>query len=226
MELLILFLPFLALIGFRGSERFKLPLSKRSEEKYIDLYYNKQQEEAKKVLIERNLRLVANIAKKYVSKKNEIEDLLSIGTIGLIKGINTFDSKKNNKLSTYVSRCIENEILMHLRKVKNSNEDIYLDDSIANDKDGKNFLIVDTIKSDEKSIEDIVSNNIDMNRVKKVFNEVLNKREQYIIKKRYGIFKEKKITQTQIAKRLGISRSYVSRIEKAALQKLRRKIDS
>lgn len=224
MEVLLLLLSFVMFIGFREKDKFKLPLTRIEEKKYLKKYYDENDENARNILIERNLRLVANIAKKYQNPKNTIEDLISIGTIGLIKGIDTFKNENNNKLSTYISKCIENEILMHYRKTKKSNEDVYLEEIKFKDKDGNGMRLIDTIESDEKTVNDTVSDSINFEIVKDIFTNVLNDNEQYIIKKRYGIFGEYRETQEIIAEKLGISRSYVSRIEKTALLKLRKEL--
>lgn len=225
MKLLVLLLTALFTVGFRESTKFKMPLSKKEEEKYLDLYSKTKDDEARNILIERNLRLVANIAKKYTSNKHELEDLISIGTIGLIKGIDTFKNENGNKLSTYISRCIENEILMFFRKEKKTGEDLYLEDIKCSDKDGNGMKFIDTLIAEDNNLEETVYDNINFEIIGEVFEKVLTKTEQEILKKRYGIFGCNKQTQERISKDLNISRSYVSRIEKSALNKLSKVIN-
>ncbi len=222
--MLIYLLPLLMIIGFRQSDVLKKPLSSIEEKKYLEEYKNNGSKEAKDILVERNLRLVANIAKKYIGGKTELCDLLSIGTIGLIKGINTFKIERNNKLSTYASRCIENEILMYLRHIKKFNDDLYLQECVRKENGTGELLILDTLKSNDKEIDELIIDKINFKHLKKIFNKVLTYEEQYILKKRYGVFGEKKVTQNEIAVELNISRSYVSRIETRALSKLRKEL--
>lgn len=218
---------FPALITTLGMEgmKFDKPLDQEEEEKYLKLYCNKKDNKAKEKLILQNLRLVANIAKKYTNKKYDKDDLISIGTIGLIKGINTFKNENNNKLSTYISRCIENEILMHLRKNKKSLDDISLNDISGTDKDGNEMELIETIKDNCESIFDMLYKKDNFKKIKDKFETILNEDEIFIIKSRYGIFGKKRITQEEIAKELNISRSYVSRLEKIALMKLKKALD-
>lgn len=207
------------LVGYiSNNQLFPEPLSQEEEKVYLQKF-EEGDEEAKNILIERNLRLVAHVCKKYSSCKVDQEDLISIGTIGLIKGINTFEVSKNVKLSTYVSRCIDNEILMHLRSSKKINTEVSLEDPIGKDKDDNVVTLKDVLENNEKNIEEEVDLKI---KIKKLFEEmkkVLKQREQLIIELRFGLNGEKPKTQNQIAKILGISRSYVSRIESKALRK-------
>lgn len=197
---------------------FPDPLSKEDEEKYVSLMHLGDKE-ARNKLIEHNLRLVAHIVKKYDHKKNDVDDLISIGTIGLIKGVDSFSYKKGTRLTTYAAKCIENEILMYYRSDKKNNKNISLNDSIGFDKEGNEITILDILKTPKPNFEMDIHKKDNINLLKKYFN-VLNEREKEIIIKRYGLNDEDEATQKDIAKELGISRSYVSRIEKRALTKI------
>lgn len=199
---------------------FPEPLSKEEEEKHIKNMVNGDIN-SRNTLIEHNLRLVAHIVKKFERIENNADDLISIGTIGLIKGIDSFKPDKNNRLTTYVARCIENEILMHFRSNKKNNNNVSLNDSIGYDKDGNEINLIDVIKSDSEDILNIIHNNDNREYVNKILN-ILTEREREIIIKRYGLFDNDELTQKEIAKSLNISRSYVSRIEKRAISKLYR----
>lgn len=201
-----------------NSGSFPPPLSAKKEEELLILK-EKGDKNAKNKLIEHNLRLVAHVVKKYYTD-DEQDDLISIGTIGLIKAVNTFKSDKKIRLATYAARCIENEILMHFRNNKKYSQDVYISDPIDTDKNGNALTLIDII-ADEVNIEDEIDTKIKIQRLKKILGKTLDKRELEIIKMRYGIG-TKELTQHEIAKKLGISRSYVSRIETAALQKLRK----
>lgn len=181
-------------------------------------------EEARNRLIERNLRLVAYIAKKYTNTNFDQEDLISIGTIGLIKGVNSFDVEKGNKLSTYISRCVENEILMQLRSTKKLNSEVYLNEPIGKDKDGNEVTLQEIIENDERNIEETVDIKIKVKKMYEKMKEVLKGREKDILEFRFGLDGNKPKTQKQIAKEMGISRSYVSRIESKAIEKLAKEI--
>ena len=199
---------------------FKEPLSKEDEEKYINLLLKKDKN-ARNILIEHNLRLVAHITKKYETSKIDNDDLISIGTIGLIKGIDSYSKKHGTKITTYCARCIENEILMHLRSNKKNNNTISLDDPIGYDKEGNDITILDILKTPKPDyIEDMyIKENITyLNK----YLKTLTKREQEIIKKRYGLEDYEEQTQKQIPTEMNISRSYVSRIEKRAITKILR----
>lgn len=218
---LVLFLK--GLIFFNGSYSvnvFPEALPSKDEEKYINAHMMGDKN-ARNTLIEHNLRLVAHIVKKYESKNYDTDDLISIGTIGLVKGIDSYKPNKKTKLTTYAAKCIENEILMHLRSNKKHLNNVSLNDTIGFDKDGNEINLIDVIKCENEDINDELNlkNNIDLLYK---FIEVLNKREKEIIIKRYGLFNTKDKTQKEIAKELKISRSYVSRIEKRAIAKILR----
>ena len=178
--------------------------------------------DARAKLIEHNLRLVAHIVKKYDTKDSMTDDLISIGTIGLIKGIDSFKNDKNIKLTTYVAKCIQNEILMFFRNNKKRINDISLNDSIGYDKDGNEINLIDVIKSDDEDIIDTLHNKDSIETLIKYLS-ILNEREKEIIIKRYGLFNNDELTQKEISEKLNISRSYVSRIEKRALLKIYKK---
>ena len=213
------------LLGYISNNSiFPEALTMEEEQKYIKKMENGD-EEARKILIEHNLRLVAHVCKKYsATKKIEFDDLVSIGSIGLIKGINTYNSKKSIKLSTYISKCIENEILMYFRSNKKTNNDIYLEEPIGKDKDDNAITLQDVIRNDERPIDEEIDNKIKKAKMFKAINNVLNDREREIIKLRYGLDGKKPKTQIDIAKKMGISRSYVSRIESKAIEKLSKEI--
>lgn len=197
---------------------FPEPLSKEEEKKYVELFESGNLE-AKNILIEKNLRLVAHIAKKY-SNNNNLDDLISIGTIGLIKGINSFNSSKGVKLSTYVSRCIDNEILMYIRSTKKLNSEVFLNEPIGRDKDDNVVTLQEVLENNEKNIEDSVDLKLKINLLKEKMDTVLTDREKYILNMRFGLLGTKPQTQNQIADTLNISRSYVSRLETKAIEKL------
>ena len=199
---------------------FPKPLSAEEEAKYLKLM-NEGNEEAKNILIERNLRLVAHIIKKYYSNAKDQDDLVSIGTIGLIKAVSTFKADKGIRLATYASRCIENEILMFFRNQKKTSQDVFISDPIDTDKEGNSLSLIDVI-ADNRDIVEEIDTKMKLQRLKVILPAVLDKRERQIIEMRYGICGSTELTQREIAKKLGISRSYVSRIEKAALEKLKR----
>lgn len=209
----------LILAGYvSGNAAFPKPLSSEEEEKYLAEYADGS-EDAKNILIEHNLRLVAHIAKKYADEKS-LEDLISIGTIGLIKGINTFNPKKNSKLSTYISRCIENEVLMFMRSSKKLQNEVSIDESIGTDREGNNMTFSDVLTTDSADISDIISGKLEAQKLYKAMKKTLNTNEINILCWRYGLGNRKKKTQKEIAEILGISRSYVSRIEKKCLMRL------
>ena len=207
--------------GSYSNNIFPDPLSTEDEEKYLDLYLNNKDKTARDKLIEHNLRLVAHVVKKYETTRSDIDDLISIGIIGLIKGIDTYSHKHNTRLATYCARCIDNEILMHFRSDKKNNKNISIDESVGYDKDGNEITFMDILKTPKPDfIEDIhIQNNI---KLLSNYINVLSDREKTIIIKRYGLNNTKELTQKEIAKELNISRSYVSRIEKRALTKLLR----
>ena len=172
------------------------------------------------ILIERNLRLVAHVVKKYSNTKVEQDDLISIGTIGLIKGINSYNLEKGSKLSTYVSRCIDNEILMHLRSTKKLNAEVYLNEPIGKDKDDNVVTLQEVLENNERNIEDEVDLKMKIKKLYQKMGEILKDREKTIIELRFGLDGHKPKTQHEIAEMMGISRSYVSRIETKAINKL------
>ena len=180
-------------------------------------------EEARCELIEHNLRLVAHIVKKYYASGCDQDDLISIGTIGLIKAISTFNSSKGNRLATYSARCIENEILMYFRNLRKSSQDIFISDPIDTDRDGNTLTLIDVI-ADERDISDEIDTKLRLERLREILCNTLDAREMQIIVLRYGLGGSRELTQREIAAHLGISRSYVSRIEKAALEKLRKRM--
>lgn len=210
----------LLLTGYISSgNAFPSSLTPEEEAKYIDLYINHNDENAKNILIERNLRLVAHIAKKYSDDRNG-EDIISIGTIGLIKGINTYRPEKAKKLSSYISRCAENEILMYLRSTKKLGCEVSIDESIGTDKEGNSMSLADILTAEGEEIADIITRKLDTRRLYDAMVKVLTPEEEKIMLWRYGLAGEKKRTQQEIADKLGISRSYVSRIEKRCIQRL------
>ena len=221
---IITFLEFLKsavfVVGYISSNNlFPEPLSSEEERIYLE-QMKADNEEARNILIERNLRLVAHICKKYSTAKADQDDLISIGTIGLIKGINSFEASKGVRLATYVARCIDNEILMYLRSAKKLNAEVYLEDPIGKDKDDNTVTLQEVLENDDKSIEDEVDLKF---KIKKLYNkikEVLKDREKFIIELRFGLNGKKPKTQHEIAEMMGISRSYVSRIETKAIGKL------
>ena len=198
---------------------FPPPLKAKEETALLERMKNGDTE-AKNKLIEHNLRLVAHIVKKYYSVSSEQEDLISIGTIGLIKGVTSFKAEKGIRLATYAARCIDNEILMHFRALKKTAQDVYISDPIDTDKDGNTLTLIDII-ADDTDIAEQIDIKLKLQKLKTIINHALDEREKTIICYRYGIGGCKELTQHEIAHRLGISRSYVSRIEKAALIKLR-----
>lgn len=199
---------------------FDKPLSSEEENKCIEGLL-KGDKESRNKLIEHNLRLVAHIVKKYETKGVSADDLISIGTIGLIKGIDSYSINKGVKLTTYAAKCAENEILMYFRSNKKYNNNISLEDIIGHDKDGGDITLMDVLKENSTSIESTIEFKDNIRNLSKYLN-VLNKRELEIIKMRYGLLNEEEKTQKEIAKKLRISRSYVSRIEKRALIKMLR----
>ena len=214
---------FLFVLHIAHSESFPKPLKKAEEQHYLELAA-KGDKNARNILVEHNLRLVAHIIKKYYPNDSSQDDLVSIGTIGLIKAINTFDINKNIKLSSYASRCIENEMLMHFRNNRKSLQDVSLNDTIDTDKDGNPLTLMDIIASDMDVAED-VDTKIHLAVMNDYINETLSPREKEIIINRYGIGGVKVQTQRELAKKLNISRSYISRIEKKALGKLKKRYE-
>ena len=202
-----------------GSNLFPEPLTAQEEKIYLE-QLKSGDEEARNILIERNLRLVAHVVKKYANTKVEQDDLISIGTIGLIKGINSFNVEKGSKLSTYVSRCIDNEILMYLRSTKKLNAEVYLNEPIGKDKDDNVVTLQEVLENNDRNIEEEVDLKMKIKKLYKKMGEVLKDRERTIIELRFGLDGRKPKTQHEIADMMGISRSYVSRIETKAIGKL------
>ena len=208
-----------------GNNTFPKPLDEKEEEKYLQLLKTGDKK-AKSILIERNLRLVAHIVKKYQIPNKDIDELISIGTVGLIKAIDSFDVTKGTRLATYASRCIENEILMLFRNNKKQKSETFLQDPIGVDKEGNEISLIDVLSSEKDSVIDKVEMKLQINALYNKMNSALTEREGEILKMRYGLKDGKCKTQREIAGMLGISRSYVSRIEKKALKKLKKELYS
>ena len=202
---------------------FPQPLTASEEREYMQRY-TEGDLEAKHILIERNLRLVAHIVKKYQTCEEETEDLLSIGTIGLIKAVVTFNPEKCVRLGTYAARCIENEILMCLRAKKKSSREISLYEPIGTDREGNEIQLFDIIETEEEDAHQKAELREDIRLLYQKVESELSPRERLVLKMRYGLYNEEEYTQREIAGQLGISRSYVSRIEKSAIEKLRREM--
>ena len=207
----------------QGGNLFPEPLSKEEEKNYLE-QMSKGDTDARNILIERNLRLVAHVAKKYSTAKVEQDDLISIGTIGLIKGINSFNIEKNTRLSTYVARCIDNEILMYLRANKKLGAEVYLNEPIGKDKDDNVVTLQEVLENNERNIEDEVDIKMKIKLLYEKMKKVLKTREKTILELRFGLGGKKPKTQNEIANMMGISRSYVSRIETKAIGKLAKEI--
>ena len=202
---------------------FPKPLTPKEEQHYLQLAAQGDLE-ARNILIERNLRLVAHIMKKYYAQTSDQEDLISIGTIGLIKGITTFDGSKGARLATYAARCVENEILMYFRAQRKSSQDVSLSDYIETGTDGASLELMDVVSADEDLL-DQVSNRQQLKKLCRAVDTELTEQERQVICMRYGLGGREPGRQRQVAQRLGISRSYVSRIEKKALEKLRKVLE-
>lgn len=203
---------------------FPSPLNALEEKTYLE-QLESGDEQARRVLIERNMRLVAHIAKKYQNVEEEMEDLISIGTIGLIKAVSTFQNSRGNRLGTYAARCIENELLMYFRSKKKTARDVSLYEPIGTDKEGNQIKLLDVVESPESELWERVLLKKNISHLYRVLPEILTEREVLIIGRRYGLYNTHPATQREIAQQLGISRSYVSRIEKKALEKLRQAFD-
>ena len=199
---------------------FLSPLS-QEEEKECLTKLKQGDEKAKEELILHNMRLVAHVAKKYQNDEDELEDLISIGTIGLLKAVSTFDYNFGNRFATYAIRCIENELLMHFRKTKKIKMEVSLYEPVGTDKEGKQIHLMEVLLVDELDVESQIEIRRDIELIKKYLDKILSPKEALIIRKRYGLDGEQEQTQREIAKDMGISRSYVSRIEKKALEKLK-----
>ncbi|MCI7003761.1 MAG: RNA polymerase sporulation sigma factor SigK [Eubacteriales bacterium] len=205
-----------------NAQGFPKPLTEKEEKEYF-LKYKNGDKEAKDKLINHNLRLVAHIVKKYAGT-SEADDLISVGTIGLIKAINTFEYGKGTQLSTYAARCIENEILMLLRVSKKHKNVMSLDESLGQDKDGNDIELADIIPADEEEVLSQVENNVITAKINKLIDEKLSQREAEIIKMRYGIGGKPALTQREVATKLGISRSYISRLETKAIEIIKKEV--
>ena len=203
---------------------FLSPLSAEEERRCLERL-KQGDSKAKEELILHNMRLVAHVAKKYQGNEEEVEDLISIGTIGLLKAVSTFDYRFGNRFATYAIRCIENELLMHFRKTKKTKMEVSLYEPIGTDKEGKQIHLMEVLLVDEVDVARQMEIHRDVDIVIKQMQRVLTEREFWIIKKRYGLFGEREYTQREIADELNISRSYVSRIEKKALEKLKKLIN-
>ena len=217
-------------VFFHGSSvRFPKPLSEEEETRYLDRYKNGDTQ-ARNILIEHNLRLVAHVAKKYTAggrfSSIDFDDIVSIGTIGLIKGIDSFNTDKNVRLATYTARCIENEILMYIRSSKKYMNDVFLQDPVGHDFDGNEITVMDIVKTDDDPVPEQVSTKMEIIQMLDDMKEVLDDRERKIIYLRYALGGGDEVTQREIAKMMNISRSYVSRIEKKALGKISAKMNS
>ena len=215
-----LFSNLVPLVGAINNQAFPSPLTAEEEKYYLEQMANGDKE-AREKLIEHNLRLVAHIVKKYQNQNDDKEDLISIGTIGLIKAIDSYSPDKGTKLATYAARCIDNEILMLFRSSKKSRNDVSLYDPIGFDKEGNEICLIDVVKDNGMSINDVVIQQMDLEKIEKNLDQ-LTERERDIIVRRFGLGNHQEETQQEIANSYGISRSYVSRIEKRALLKLYR----
>ncbi len=204
---------------------FPKPLSPEEEKQYLQKY-KEGDVEARNILIERNLRLVAHVARKYQGPETDQDDLISIGIIGLIKAVSTFDCEKNNRLATYAARCIENELLMMMRVKKKQTREVSLYEKIGVDQDGRELMLMDILESEPVDILEELELRKNSGKLYECLFQVLDAREREVIAVRYGLGDREEMTQREIAGRLGISRSYVSRIEKNALKKLRECFDT
>lgn len=207
-----------------NSGSFPRPLTAAQEKDCLVAYHEKGDMEARNKLIEHNLRLVAHIIKKYYSSVRDQDDLISIGTIGLIKAVGTFDYSKGTRFATYASRCIENEILMHFRAGKKTAQDVSISEPIDTDREGNPLTLMDVIAQDDTILDDL-DLKLNAEKLYRYIRETLDEREQEIIEWRYGLVGDG-MTQREVAKRLNISRSYISRIEKKALSKLKKRFDA
>lgn len=210
------------ILHIQNGSNFPKPLSAKEELHQLELMAQGDKN-ARAILIERNLRLVSHIVKKYYSKTNDTDDLISIGTIGLIKAVDSFDYTKGTRLATYAARCVENELLMHFRSLKKQENDVFLGDTIDTDKDG-NPLTIEDIVSDERDMAENLETKTRWGQVKDYIENMTDEREREIIILRYGLNNAKPLTQREVAQRLNISRSYVSRIEKKILHDIKNSV--
>lgn len=215
---LVLLLGWRFLAGCLGQSSFPTPLTEEEEANYLALL-EKGDETARSVLVERNLRLVAHIVKKFDNTGDDTDDLISIGTLGLIKAINSYDKSKGTRLATYAARCIENEILMHLRATKRARREVFLHDPIGVDREGNEITLMDVLGTDGETVPELVGSRFEVKRLLDTIG-VLDRRERRVLELRYGLGGGPRRTQREIARILGISRSYVSRIEKRAVSRL------
>lgn len=212
------------MFAYVGGSSFKKPLTAEEETEYLNAMATGDKQ-ARDILIERNMRLVAHIVKKYTStQQRDADELISVGTIGLIKAINTFNGDKGSKLATYAARCVENEILMYLRNSKKYRNDVSLQDTVGIDKEGNEVTLEERLADEGDSVEELAEKKAEVLKLRSKLCK-LTERERYIIKLRYGLIGGEEVTQREIAGMLGISRSYVSRIEKRALEKLKYEMD-
>lgn len=199
---------------------FLSPLTMKQESECLKKMKNGDLE-ARNELIERNMRLVAHVAKKYQNPEDEMEDLISIGTIGLIKAVETYKEDYGSRLATYAARCIDNELLMHFRAKKKTSKEVSLYEPIGTDKEGNQIQLLDVVVSEDEDVVELLEQDRKVRRLNEIIPQTLSGRELFIIINRYGLYGKKTMTQREIARKLGISRSYVSRIEKRAIEKLR-----
>ncbi len=214
---------FLFFCGSIYGDTFPKPLSKEEESKYLKLYKENNDLKAKEILIKHNLRLVAHIAKKYQGA-DDVDDIISTGTIGLIKAINTYDGSKGTQLATYTARCIENEILMLLRQNKKYSGTVLLSDGLGTDKEGNELTLMDLLADDGDSLINQVEKNIEKRKLIEIMQNCLSKREFTVMCLRYGLKNGKPLPQREVASFLKISRSYISRIEKKAIEKIKKQL--
>ena len=205
-------------------QSFPQPLSAAQEASYLRQYQNGDMH-ARDILIERNLRLVAHIVKKYIHSGKETDELISIGIIGLVKAVNTYNFDKGSRLATYAARCIDNELLMLMRGDKKRSRDVSLYDPIGTDKEGNEITLLSIIEHNNEDVVEQLARKQSLQKLSKIISEVLTPREYFVVIRRYGLFGHSESTQRELASQLNISRSYVSRIEKKALEKLRHHLD-
>ncbi len=216
---------YLVLTGYLSSHSaFPQPLSPEEEARNLQKM-KAGDETARNILIEHNLRLVAHIVKKFDNASEDVEDLISVGTIGLIKGVETFDPAKGTRLATYAARCIENEILMYLRSTKKTRSEVFLQEPIGSDREGNEVTLMDVLQDESDPIPDLVGQRFQAHRLREILRR-LGRRERRVLEMRFGLFDQERKTQREVAKALGISRSYVSRIEKKAVRKLGREMSA